>query len=251
MIERLYENMAIPDSCQLGKRVYKKLFHEKAKLGATDKRAFSEDIDLVTWAYTLKPNTIPILPYKDEQREYLEIAILQVDLKTLKRTSRIAEVIHRAIPYPLIVVFNSDKTCALSLAHKRFSQAEKGAIVAEEFLITEWIDLAKPTPAHQAFMDSLAISELPQTHYFAFYSALVDRVIALDCSRLTGMYSLESTANKNQQRRERLAACHELELQISDLKTEIRKETQFNHQVELNTRIKKLEQALQTESLRI
>ena len=35
------------------------------------------------------------------KREYHEIAILQVDLKTLNRTNRIAEVIHRAIPYPL------------------------------------------------------------------------------------------------------------------------------------------------------
>ena len=127
MIDVLYEKMAIPDTCHLGKRVFKKLFHENAKLGVTDKKAFRDDIDTISWQYTLKPSTIPITVYKDDQKDYPEIAILQVDLKTLNRTKRIAEIIHRAIPYPLVVAFVFEKSCALSLAHKRYSQAEKGA----------------------------------------------------------------------------------------------------------------------------
>ena len=105
MIDVLYNKLGIPESCHLGKRIFEKLFHENTKLGATDKRAFREDIDIITWQYTLKPSTIPIQAYEDEQREYQEVAVLQVDLKTQNRTSRIAEIIHRAIPYPLVTVF--------------------------------------------------------------------------------------------------------------------------------------------------
>ena len=236
--------MGIPDACQLGKRVFKKLFHENAPLGATDKKAFREDTDTITWQYTLKPATIPIQPYEDDQREYLEVAVLQVDLKTQRRTGRIAEVMHRAIPYPLIIVFVYGTTCALSLAHKRFSQAEKGAIVAEEFTITDWIDLSAPTPVQQAFFRSLTVTTLPHTHFFAFYSAIVDRLVALDCARLTGEYRIEVAAERREQRRQQLARCHELELQIAEYKAAIRKETQFNRQVELNTQIKELEKQL-------
>ena len=39
MIQVLYDTLAIPDTCLLGKRVFKKLFHENAKLGITDKKA--------------------------------------------------------------------------------------------------------------------------------------------------------------------------------------------------------------------
>jgi hypothetical protein len=248
MIDLLYKRMAIPDACYLGKRVFKTLFHEHAVLGITDKKAFAEDIDTITWQYTLKPTTIPIQPYADEQREYLEIAVLQVNLKTLKRTGRIVEIIHRAIPYPVVIVLAFEASCALSLAHKRFSQAEKGAIVAEDFLTTDWIDLAAPTPVQTAFLDSLAVSGLPHTHFFAFYSALVDRVIALECARLTGQYRLESAAERREDRRQRLAACHELEVQIAEHKAAIKAETQFSHQVELNMKIKQLEQQLQQES---
>ena len=248
MIETLYESMAIPGACHLGKRVFKKLFHENAKLGATDKKAFREDIDIITWVYTLKPSTIPIQAYEDKQREYHEVAILQVDLKTLNRTGRIAEIIHRAIPYPLVIVFAFKTTFAMSLAHKRFSQAEKGAIVAEDFIITGWIDLAAMTPTQQAFIDSLAVSDLPHTHFFGFYSALMDRLVALDCARLTGEYRLESTSTKHQIRRDRLAVCHELEIQIAEHKVAIKKEMQFNRQVELNTKIKELEKQLEIQS---
>ncbi|MBU2649215.1 DUF4391 domain-containing protein [bacterium] len=246
MIETLYRKMAIPDTCHLGKRVYKKLFHENAKLGVTDKKAFREDIDVITWQYTLKPSTIPIQAYEDNQHEYHEVAILQVNLKTLNRTSRIAEIIHRAIPYPLIVVFSYGTTCALSMAYKRFSQAEKGAIVAEDFIITDWIDLSAPMQIDQAFLNSLKVSNLPHTHFFAFYSALLDRIVSLDCARLTGDYRLESSATKCQVRRDRLADCHELKIQIAGHKATIKKETQFNRKLELNMKIKELESQLQT-----
>jgi len=244
MINVLYDKLAIPESCYLGKRVFKKLFYENAKLGATDKRAFREDIDVIIWRYTLKPSTIPIRVYEDEKREYQEVAFLQVDLKTQNRTSRIAEIIHRTIPYPLIVVFSFGTKCALSLAQKRFSQSEKGAIVAEDFRITDWIELSAPTPVQKDFLNSLTVPDLPHTHFLAFYEALTDRLVALDCARLTGEYHIEGAAERQEQRRSRLAYCHDLELQISEHKAAIKKETQFNRQVELNTKLKAVEKQL-------
>ncbi len=241
MIDVLYNKLALPDSCHLGKRVFKKLFQENAVLGITDKKAFRDDINTIVWQYTLKPSTIPIQAYENSEREYLEVAILEVGLKTRNRTSRIAEVIHRAIPYPLLVVFAHEQSCLLSLAHKRFSQAEHEAIVADEFYATDWIDLSAPTEPQAAFLDSLAVSSLPHTHFYAFYSALVDRLIALDCARLTGAYCIESDAERRAGRREQIAACHALEVRIAEHKAAVKKETQFNRQVELNIETKRLE----------
>ena len=245
MIDVFYKSMAIPNSCHLGKRIFKKLFHENAKLGVTDKKAFSEDIDFITWQYTFKPGTIPIQPYVDDQREYLEVALLQVDLKTLNRTHRIAEIVHRSIPYPIVLVFVFEHSIALSLAQKRFSQAEKGAFVAEEILVTDWIENSDQTPCQIAFIESLKIADLPHTHFYAFYSAIVDRVIALDCARLTGVYSLEAAAGKQLARRNRLAECHEIETQIAEHVVAIKNESQFNRKVELNMKIKSLERKLE------
>ena len=72
----------------------------------------------------------------------------------------------------------------------------------------------------------------------------MDRLIALDCARLTGAYRIESVPDRRAGRREQLAACHELEVRIAEHKAAIKKEARFNHQVELNARIKELEQQL-------
>ena len=139
----------------------------------------------------------------------------------------------------------------MSLAYKRFSHAEKEAIVAEDFVITDWIDLSNPTPIQKEFMASLAIGDLPHTHFFAFYATLVDRLVALDCAGLTGVYRLESAAAERRVQRDRLTACHDLEARIDELKAAIQKETQFNRQVELNTKMKGLEIQLKKKAARL
>jgi hypothetical protein len=243
MIEVLYEKMALPESCRLGKRVYKKLFHVHADLGVTDKKALAEDIDTVMWQYTLKPSTVPILPYVDEERDYPEIAVLQVDMKSERRVSRIAEIVHRAIPYPLMMILIYGTKCQISVAHKRLSLAERSAIVVIELHSTDWIDLAGPTEIDRLFLDSLRFGGMPQTNYLAFYSGLVDRVLALKAARLTGKLTIDSTDG----RRVRLATCHTLTEEMRQLRAAVKNEPAFNRQVELNTKIKDLERALDEE----
>lgn len=158
MTQRLYDSLGLPDSCHLGKRVFKKLFDENAELSAGDRKALADDVDTITWQYTLKPSTIRSRS-GCRYREYHEVAVLEAGLKGRAKAARLAEVIHRAIPYPVVLILSdsvglptSDGTTAqatqhamLSLATKRLSRAEKNAIVADGFN-TDWLDLAAPTP---------------------------------------------------------------------------------------------------------
>jgi hypothetical protein len=76
MIDAFLEKLNIPDACFLDKPVFKKMFQDHVDLDAIDKKALSEDIDKIRWLYTLKPDTINIAPFQDDEREYLEVAIL-------------------------------------------------------------------------------------------------------------------------------------------------------------------------------
>jgi hypothetical protein len=241
MIEALYEKMMIPEFCRLGKRVYKRLFHENAKLSATDKKALRDDVETILWQYTFKPTTIPIQPYEDDQREYHEVALLQLNLKQTGRVDRLAEIVHRAIPYPLFVVFVSDTTCSISLAYKRFSQAEKEAIVAEGFQATGWLDLSNPTKNQATFLESLDMSTWPHTHFFAFYRAAMDRVIALACAEHSGHYSLKiPNGLLVDDRVNKLKQVEKLQQEKSEIRGKLKKEKNLGTQVLLNTRIKQI-----------
>lgn len=240
----VYDHLALPEAAYLGKRVYKKLFFDNADLSAADRRAFTDDIDRITWQYTLKPATLNVNAYRDEARDYPELAIIEAVLRTPGRAARLAELIHRAIPYPLFLVLINNDDFAVSTAHKRASKAESGIVVAEDLRITRWMHAAALNDVEQAFLDSLAVSSLPQTHYHALYAAWHQRVLALACARLSHAFCVPTQAEHQAEQRERLAACRRLEGEIARLRAEIKKERRFNRQVELNTRIKGLEAEL-------
>ena len=176
--------------------------------------------------------------------------------------------VHRTIPYPLFVVFVDQKSGVrrqelengskklegsvdnsnssilnskflLSLAYKRFSQAEKDAIVAEGFQATGWLDLSNLTESQAAFLKSLDISTWPHTHFFAFYKAAVDRVIALACAGHTGHYSLEIPNGLSMDERViKLDQLEKLQQEKSELVGKLKKEKNLGTQVQLNTEIR-------------
>lgn len=242
---QVYDHLALPEAAHLGKRVYKKLFFENAELSAADRRAFTDDVEAVTWQYTLKPGTLPVGVYQDDERDYSELAVIEVELRDTKRAQRLAEIIHRTIPYPLLLILRQNDHLAVSSAHKRASRAERGAVVAEEIQITAWMDVEAPEDVEQAFLESLALRQQPNSDYYALYDGWHQRLLALACARLSGTFRVPSRAEQQRQRRETLTECHRLEGEISRLRAEIKKENRFNRQVELNTRIKQLEKQLQ------
>lgn len=254
MIETLYKKMMIPESCRLGKRVYKKLFHENAELGTTDKRALQDDVENILWQYTFKPTTIPIQSYEDDHREYQEVALLQVNLKKENRVSRLCEMIHRAIPYPLILAFCfsneqsnlSHQKCLISLANKRFSHSEKEAIVVEDFEATAWLDLSNPTENQTLFLETLNVSTWPHTHFFAFYKAIMDRVVALACAEYTGRYTLETPKGLSVEKRSNLVQqIEQLAQEINETKGKLKGEKNLGTQVQLNTQIKQIKDRIE------
>ena len=239
-IEIIWNAISFPEPALLGKRVPKKQFLESGELVASDKKLFRENVKNVYWEYTLKPSTCPVLPYRDNEREYLEVAVLQVEMNSQKGHKRIAEIIHRVIPYPLMLGFYTESgDIALSIAPKRFSQAEHGAFVAERFYTTGWMNSEVLNDQESAFVASLAWGSMPLQTYGSLYSAWTDRFTGYECSLLSGAF----TIGKAVDRLERLTRCREIESRISELRGQLKKAA-FNRQVELNTQIKKFEHEL-------
>jgi hypothetical protein len=239
-IEIIWNAISFPEAALLGKRVPKKQFLESGELVASDKKLFRENVKDVYWEYTLKPSTCPVLPYRDNEREYLEVAVLQVEMNSQKGHKRIAEIIHRVIPYPLMLGFYTESgDIALSIAPKRFSQAEHGAFVAERFYTTGWMNSEVLNDQESAFVASLAWGSMPLQTYGSLYNAWTDRFTGYECSVLSGTF----TIGKAVDRLERLTRCREIESRISELRGQLKKAA-FNRQVELNTQIKKFEQEL-------
>ena len=190
MIQDFLDSLGIPPKCFLNKTLFKKLFLESDMLDITDKKTLKDNIDKIRWLYTLKPSTINIEPLKNQTREYDEVAILQIDLSSATRAKRIASFVNKAIPYPLILVFTHVGMVALSVADKRLSQADKAKWVVDDGWMTPWFNPNAPSQSERQFMTDIAIKNLSFLNFYAFYSDVKSRVIALNSAQRSGAYAV-------------------------------------------------------------
>lgn len=209
---------------------------------ASDKRQISDGIEEVQWLAALKPNTIGVPEYRDDVREYLEIAVLSVTLRGNAKAGRLAELVHRAVPYPMVLLLNSEQTLMLSLAHKRWAQNEAGKVVLDGGMVEVVLPGATPSSAIEtAFMQTLALARQPQATLNALYQGWMDNLEALLAARLTGSFKDVISPEQAAARRQGLQDCQRLELEAVSLRAKAAKEKQLARQVELNLALKRVQ----------
>ena len=264
--QTLIDALRLPEGCRVDQRVPKKLLLENGAPTAADKRLITEAIEEIQWVAVLKPNTIGVPDYRDTLREYLEIAVLAVTVRGVVKPashSRLAELVHRAVTYPVLLLLATPQTAGqsltLSLAHKRWAQNEAAKVVLDGSLVSVTMpaslsevntansfhpDPAGAAQAESAFIQSLSVTRQPQTTLLALYQGWVDCVQALLAARLTGSYKTPTTAEQAAARRQALADCERLEAEVSRLRAQAAKEKQMARKVELNLALKRVKAEL-------
>lgn len=244
-VQDLIAALDLPGSCRVDQRVPKKLLVENGAPTTSDKRQINDGIEEIQWLAALKPNTIGVPEYRDDVREYLEIAVLSVTLRGNAKAGRLAELVHRAVPYPLVLLLNSEQTLMLSLAHKRWSQNEAGKVVLDGGMVDVALpDGAPPSAVEMAFMQALALVRQPQATLNALYQGWMDSLLALLAARLTGSFKDADSPEQAAARRQALQDCQQLELEAVSLRAKAAKEKQLARQMELNLALKRVQAQL-------
>ena len=123
----------LPAGSRVDQRVPKKLLLEHGAPTAADKRHINEGVEELHWLAALKPTTIGVPEFRDDSREYLEIAVLRLSMRTEAKATRLVELVHRAIPYPVLLLSEQGSQAGMSAVHKRWSQGETGKTVLDVY----------------------------------------------------------------------------------------------------------------------
>ncbi len=246
-VQDIITSLGLPSSCRVDQRVPKKMLVENGAPTVSDKRLINEGIEDVQWLAALKPNTVGVTEYCDELREYLEIAVLSVTIRGDAKVGRLTELIHRAIPYPTVLLLISEQSLMLSLAHKRWAQNEAGKVVLDGEVVEVMLpsNEVSLTGIEMVFVHALALACQPQATLYALYQGWIDTLIALQAARITGQFATSTTTEKAANRRAVLHRCRDINSQIASLRLAASKEKQMVRQVAINLKIK----ALNTELL--
>lgn len=219
-----------------------------------DKRLITDSIEEIQWIAALKPNTVSVAQYCDHEREYLEVAVLCVTTRHAPsseggsaenkpvNTTRLVELLHRAVPYPVLLLLATSQELFLSLAHKRWAHNETGKVVLDGEPTTVCISANNTLglSAERPFVQALALTRQPQANLQALYQGWVDCLTAWQAAQYTGSFTITGTLAQAAARRAALRTCQELELKSARLRAQAAKEKQMARQVELNLALKRV-----------
>lgn len=258
--DQLISALRLPAEATVGQRVPKKMLAEnltsRGAATSTDRKLLQEQIDEATWVAALKPTNAGIPVYQDELRSYLELAVLSVRLrqgtqldansaKVASSVTRISELVHRAIPYPVLLVLDDDARLYASLVHIRWAQKEADKTVLDGELIQGIFPrngqaaAAGDADNFGAFFTAMDLSKQPRSDLFSLYQGWMDTLSAWHAAAVTGRFECVSP-EQAAARRAALRRCHELDARISSLRAAASKEKQIARQVAANLEIRAL-----------
>ena len=193
----------------------------------------------LTHVATLQKSNTPMLPVSDEEHDVAAILYLRCVMKRRSGTAELAELLHRTFPNPTVLLFETEGACGVSVALKRKSLAEHGAVVVEQIAGTGWFD--PDDAAYADYVARIAYPALPQATLLEFVHTFAQRTLGVRCIGTLGFYPAvrEGAADELVVQVRRMS---ELQTRIEELQARRRsRETSLADSTKLRAEIKKLE----------
>ena len=239
-MDRFYEKLNIPNNCLVDKPVFKKDFLSNADLLSSDKKIINDHIKKVLWKYCLKPDTINILPYKDDKRDYLEIEIIEVQLNEISKVNRIAEIIMRAIPYPILLILVDNDKLKLAVGDMRKNLSDSSKVTVEDFVFTDWINTNSLDDYSEKLFAGLNISTLDSSNYYAMYQDITSKLNVYNFSKVKGEDISKTENMSNSDIKDCYDRIQELEKKRELLKNKMKKNLSIKEKVDINIQISQI-----------
>ena len=221
----------LPNSTSIERKLFKKQFLDNFSLTTNEKKILSECVDSITLNNLLNKDSINILPFTNETHNYQEIAVISVEINNQSKAKEITNIILH-IPYPVVLILVYKEQIQINISPKRINITDTAKLVVEEQYYTKWIDTNNLTEVSSEFLNSLDTLKHPFSNFKDFFISLTQSVISLNTSEISGKFK------SNQDSKFILDKINKINLEIQELKAQIKKETNFNNKVKLNIELK-------------
>lgn len=210
----------LPQSTEFNRRIPKQKFYENLSISPAMKRTFVEQIKVIWWRNKIAPATINIAPGKS----VAEIEVIEISLRGREFDEAVLRLIDREIPYHILFLLECDGKYQAWIAYKEASGAGNSTFKVDTYYHSDWMD-ASTLPLRA---DGLTLDQI--------YENFVRQVAGGRLQANSGSNLKESI--EREKRRQAL------EKQIAVLQGKIKREKQFNRQVEMNAELKKLKEEM-------
>lgn len=213
--------IGLPKSTEFNRRIPKQKFYENLTVSPSLKRVFVDQIKVIFWRNKIATTTMNLAAGET----VTEIEIFEVKLTEPKLDESVLRQIDKEIPYHIVFLLECDGRYQAWTAYKEAAASGNNVFKVGTYYHTEWLEESElPLKVEDLNIDKV-------------YENFV-RQIAGDVLQAEKQESLKESVNRDNRRQE-------LQKQITALQQRIRKEKQFNKQMQLNTELKKLKKELE------
>ncbi len=204
-----------PAQAAVNRPVPKTKIYAHAKPTAALRALFVEQVENITWAYKLAPETIN-LPAKPDVPE---IEVFEIALKRPEVSHSVLRCIDKAIPFPILFVLRHDSRSQATAAYKRPSDAASGQWVLGDYHAAPWQKDDAPRVALPVALDLQGLYEQLVRQHLAI-PARPGESLRDQLDRLAHLSAKRAVATK--------------------LEARLAQEQQFNRKVKINSVLREL-----------
>ena len=241
LIEDILE---VPRDCIVDSVIPKKDVFEAAESKTKDKKIFTDIVKQIKWCYNFTEDNIRVDKYVDEVRSYEEVELININLKYDNvhkigvgkfkeddKIDKVAEIIMRFIPYPLILTMQYENELKFYASHIRESKADYDKIVLDgKTRSTNWMDIDNLSEIEEDFITKIQFDNLERENFYKFYNNYLEAIVQHDAAILAG-----GPVNLPIGEIERIYdEISIVEGELKDIENDIKEAENFNDRVELN-----------------
>lgn len=231
------------------KKLDKKMFYDYADLNKKEKNVLKKNVERIELSYLLTPSTINIQPFINDEYHFEGVMFVTIRFRgdvTDTYVQLLEEVIHGALPNPVVITSIFNNEICVSTCMKRLNKVNRNHVVLETIHRTSWFNDDENNPIVKDFMQNMELPKLSFTNFFDFYKDIDLAVEAFQVAEVIGTYRIIKDDKAREEHERVIKKIQEIEQNINKLRTVIKKESQFNKKVELNMKFQQLKKELDT-----
>lgn len=247
--QAFYERIGLVERLPaLNKKLDKKMFYDFADINRKEKNIIKKYVDRMELTFLLIPSTINIQAFINEEYHYEGVQYVTVRLRnnvTDKQIQVLEEVIHGALPNPVVLIFSLQDELMVSTCLKRLNKVNKSQVVLDEIHHTGWFQNDDSNNITAEFLKSIRISNLSFFNFYKYYKEIDIAVKAYQDAGIVGSFEVIKEDEERQRRDELIKKVEDLEQEKNRLMKVIKRESQFNKKVELNMKVQQLNKEME------
>ena len=205
-------------STEFNRRIPKQKFYENLSITPALRRSFIDDVRGIYWRNKLAATTLNLAAGSS----VTEIEVFEIQLNARAIDEAVLRQIDREIPYHILFLLSYENQYQAWIGYKEAVTSGNQAFKVSQYYHTEWLDEAR-LPLQ---LDGLNLDTVYENFVRQIRNSVESEVWRVELS-------VSENVALDQKRQQ-------LEKQIATLEKKIRREKQFNKQVEMNAELKRL-----------